>query len=161
MPPRKKSSSPPTPQGGRETALRLLSRREHSAAELKYKLARRGHDDAVAGDIVGHLADAGWQSDDRYAEMLVRNRVAQGYGPLRVRAELEAARVDEAAIRAALDAIEVDWSQRACDVHARKFKAPPQGAAEWQKQYRFLAGRGFEPEQIRAALKRPEPEGFE
>ncbi|MFP5307012.1 MAG: regulatory protein RecX, partial [Gammaproteobacteria bacterium] len=148
----------PDRRSGRDTALRLLSRREHSAAELAHKLVRRGHGEDEAGAIVGDMASAGWQSDDRYAEMLVRNRAAQGYGPLCVRAELEAARVDEAAIRAALDAAEVDWTGRACAVHARKFKNPPGGGAEWQKQYRFLAMRGFEPEQIRAALKRPEPE---
>lgn len=156
--PRKRSKPEPTAQGGRDTALRLLSRREHSAAELKYKLARRGHEDEQAEGIVGRLAEAGWQSDERYAEMLVRNRIEQGYGPLRIRAELEAARVDGAAISAALDGAGVDWAERVTAVHARKFKSVPQGAAEWQKQYRFLAGRGFEPEQIRAALKRAEPE---
>jgi regulatory protein len=155
---RKKSKPEPTAQGGRDTALRLLSRREHSAAELKYKLGRRGHEDGQAEDIVESLSESGWQSDDRYAEMLLRNRVDQGYGPLRIRAELEAARVTEEAIRAAFDGAEVDWSTRASAVHARKFKLPPQGAAEWQKQYRFLAARGFEPDQIRTALKRPEPE---
>jgi SOS response regulatory protein OraA/RecX len=101
--PRKKSKEP-TAQGGRDTALRLLSRREHAAAELKYKLVRRGHDEATAADIVGQLAGAGWQSDTRYAEMLVRNRIEQGYGPLRIRAELEAAGVPDAEVRAALDA---------------------------------------------------------
>lgn len=151
--PRKRSSEP-TAQGGRETALRLLSRREHAAAELKYKLVRRGHDESTAADIVGQLAGAGWQSDARYAGMLVRSRVEQGYGPLRIRAELEAARVPESEIRAALDAAEVDWAVRAASVHARKFRDAARTPAEWQKQYRHLAMRGFEATQIRAALKR-------
>lgn len=157
MPP-KKSKPEATPQGGRESALRLLSRREHSAAELKYKLSRRGHDDAVASGIVETLADSGWQSDERYAEMLVRNRVAQGYGPLRIRAELEAARVDESAIRLAMASADADWAERAGALQLRKFKQPPENASEWQKQYRFLASRGFEAEQIRTALKRSPPE---
>lgn len=156
--PRKRNKPEPTAQGGHDTALRLLSRREHSAAELKYKLARRGHEDEQAEGIVERLVESGWQSDERYAEMLVRNRIEQGYGPLRIRAELDAAAVGEAAIRAAFDGAEVDWRERACAVHARKFKSVPHDAAEWQKQYRFLAQRGFEPEQIRAALKRSEPE---
>lgn len=155
--PRKRNRPEATAQGGRDTALRLLSRREHSAAELKYKLARRGHEDEQAERIVERLAEAGWQSDERYAEMLVRNRIGQGYGPLRIHAELEAARVDGAAIRAALDGAEVDWVERACAVHAHRFKSVPQAVSEWQKQYRFLAGRGFEPEQIRAALKQSGP----
>jgi regulatory protein len=155
--PRKKSKEP-TAQGGRDTALRLLSRREHAAAELKYKLVRRGHDEATAADIVGQLAGAGWQSDSRYAEMLVRNRIEQGYGPLRIRAELEAARLPDAEIRAALAAAEVEWTAHAAAVHARKFREPARGPAEWQKQYCFLAARGFEPAQIRAVLKGAGPE---
>jgi regulatory protein len=158
VPPQKKTSSPPTVQGGRDTALRLLSRREHGAAELKHKLIRRGHDASAAADIVGQMADAGWQSDERYAEMLVRSRVAQGYGPLRIRAELEAARVPDAEIRMALASADVDWTAQAVAVHGRKFRTPASAAAEWQKQYRFLAMRGFEPGQIRVALKGEPPE---
>ncbi len=151
VPPRK--SKPPTAQGGRDTALRLLARREHSAAELKYKLQRRGHDAPVVDGIVEQLAGAGWQSDSRYAEMLVRNRIDQGYGPLRIRAELEAARVPDAEVRSALAAVEVDWGEQAARVHARKFREPAKDAAQWQKQYRHLALRGFEPQHIRAVLK--------
>ncbi|MEQ1440492.1 regulatory protein RecX [Fontimonas sp. SYSU GA230001] len=154
---RKRSKPEPDAQGGRETALRLLSRREHSAAELKYKLGRRGHEEGQAQEIVERLGTAGWQSDARYAEMLLRNRADRGYGPLRVRAELEAARVADAIIRAAFEAADVDWDARACAVHARRFGQPPQSAAEWQKQYRYLAARGFESGQIRTALKRDEP----
>ena len=157
--PRKKSKEP-TAQGGRDTALRLLSRREHAAAELKYKLERRGHDETTAAAIVGQLAGAGWQSDARYAEMLVRNRIAQGYGPLRIRAELEAARVPDAEVRAALEAAEVDWTAMAMAVHARKFQAVARDAAEWQKQYRFLAQRGFESQQVRAVLKGAPPDAL-
>ncbi|MES0872541.1 regulatory protein RecX [Sinimarinibacterium thermocellulolyticum] len=146
-------SRQPSTQGGRDTALRLLARREHAAAELKDKLVRRGHDDVTAEVIVGELADAGWQSDARYAEMLVRSRIAQGYGPLRIRAELEAARVADAEIREALGSAEVDWVEVASIAHARKFRAPARTAAQWQKQYRFLALRGFEPQQIRAVLR--------
>lgn len=149
----RKSDKGPTAQGGRNTALRLLSRREHAAAELAHKLVQRGHDESAAADIVGQLAGAGWQSDARYAEMLVRNRIAQGYGPLRIRAELEAAGVPQAEIRAALAAIEVDWTAQATALHARKFREPARDAAGWQKRYRFLATRGFEAQQIRAALR--------
>jgi regulatory protein len=148
-----KRSKEPTAQGGRDTALRLLARREHAAAELRDKLVRRGHDESAAADIVGQLAGAGWQSDARYAEMLVRNRIEQGYGPLRIRAELEAARVPDAEIRTAFAAAEVDWTAQAAAVHARRFRALARDAAEWQRQYRHLALRGFEPQQIRAVLK--------
>jgi len=140
-------------QGGRDAALRLLSRREHAAAELQFKLTRRGLSDDEASDVVGAMAQAGWQSDERYAEMLARNRMEQGYGPLRIRMELEAAGVDDAGIATALSELDVDWSARVLEVWRRRFKVPGNSAREWQQQYRFLASRGFSAEQVRSALK--------
>jgi len=153
-------SKPLTGQGARDSALRALGRREHSAAELKSKLQRRGHDAETASEVVGALSERGWQSDARYAEMLVRNRVQQGYGPLRIEAELEAARVPREEIAAALKAADCDWGEQARELQRRRFGGPPDNAADWQKQYRYLAGRGFEAGQVRAALKGgvPEPE---
>ncbi len=139
--------------GARDSALRALGRREHSAAELKAKLQRRGLETDVAAEVVEDLSERGWQSDSRYAEMLLRNRVQQGYGRLRILAELEAARVPREQITAALAAADCDWTELACALQRRRFGGPPGGAAEWQKQYRFLAGRGFESGAIRAALR--------
>jgi len=137
----------------RGRALKLLSRREHSAAELAFKLKRRGAGADVAVEAVAAMADAGWQSDTRYAEMLLRNRSEQGYGPRRIRADLEAARVPEVEIRRAFDEADYDWRQRCAEVWQRKFKSAPRTASDWQKHYRFLAGRGFGSEAIRAVLK--------
>ncbi len=146
--------------GARESALRALSRREHSAAELRHKLTQRGHEAESIAAVVAQLTEAGWQSDPRYAEMLVRNRIEQGYGPLRIRAELNAAGISDAECESALAAAEVDWEARARKVHARKFKAQSAiTASQWQQQYRFLAGRGFEARHIRSALRSP-PEGI-
>ncbi len=153
MPPRK--SKDLTEQGARDAALRALARREHSAAELAFKLKRRGHDEKTAQVVVDAVGEAGWQSDARYAEMLVRNRIEQGYGPLRLRAELQAAGVADHVARAALDAAEVDWFERVRALHQRRFGGPASHAKQWQQQYRFLAGRGFASEHIRAVLKGP------
>lgn len=160
QPPSKDGAGPAPldPAAARGRALKLLSRREHSAAELAVKLERRGADADTARDAVQAMAQAGWQSDERYAEMLLRNRIEQGYGPLRIRMELAQAGVPDLEIRAALDAADVDWPQRCVELCRRKFRSAASGAADWQKQYRFLASRGFSAQQIRAALKSG-PEG--
>jgi len=137
--------------------LRLLARREHSARELQHKLAVRGVDQERAAEVVGELARSGWQSDTRYVQSLVRTRVAQGFGPLRIESELENAGVADSLIRESLAAVNADWKVLAVELHARKFGQVPQTGPEWQKQYRHLAGRGFEAEQIYAALKREAP----
>lgn len=141
---------PPDP---RAQALKLLARREHSARELKRKLTARGISADDADAAVANATAEGWQADSRYAEMLVRSRVAGGYGPVRIEAELEVAGVPADEIRAALDAAGVDWRELACAVHAKKFGTPPTTSAERAKQYRYLQGRGFDGGQIGAALK--------
>lgn len=134
-------------------ALKLLARREHSARELRRKLAARGIGDDEAAAAVEHAIAENWQSDARYAEMLVRTRVAGGYGPVRIEAELEVAGVPPEQVRAALDQAAVDWHELALEVHAKKFGRPPRTSAERAKQYRYLQGRGFDGGQISAALK--------
>ena len=138
--------------------MRALGRREHSAQQLRRKLESRGYDESAAADAVGELADRGWQSDARYAEMLIRSRISQGYGRLYIAGELRVAGVPDAEAAAALDAADCDWSQVAADLHARKFGAAAQNMADRNKRYRYLAGRGFSSEQIRVALKGAAPD---
>lgn len=148
---------PKKPLDPKTQALKLLARREHSARELKRKLAARGVSDDDAAAAVEHAMAANWQSDARYAGMLVRTRIAGGYGPVRIEAELAVAGVPSEQIRAALDEAAVDWRELAVEVHAKKFGRAPKSSAERAKQYRYLQGRGFDAEQISAALKAEEP----
>lgn len=133
--------------------MRVLSRREHSAAELTLKLARRGHDAAVTAEVVDRLKADGWQSDARYAEVLVRSRIGQGYGPLRIEHELAQAGVTDAIARQALAAAAPDWDAVCTTLHARRFRRAPEDVGEWQKQYRYLASHGFSSEHIRRVLR--------
>lgn len=148
-----KTTTSKTPVSAEARAARLLSRREHSLQELTRKLTARGVAAEEAKAAADKLARAGWQSDARYAESIIRHRVAQGYGPVRIRAELKAAGIDSTIASQALDAAEVDWPAMAVALHARRFGALPKNGAEWQKQYRYLAGRGFDSAQIQSALK--------
>ena len=154
----RKPADPKDPAAVRMRALRLLARREHGARELEYKLEQRGIAPEQAAEVVDELAQVGWQSDERYVRSLVRARIAQGFGPLRIASELEGAGVADSLVRESLAAAATDWKALAIQVHARKFGRAPQNGAEWQKQYRHLAGRGFESEQIYAALKGEPPE---
>ncbi|HUS23350.1 MAG TPA: regulatory protein RecX [Candidatus Binatia bacterium] len=133
--------------------MQLLARREHSAAELQRKLRQRGVEADVAASAVSALADSGLQSDERYAEMLVRSRVGQGFGPLRIEAELRQAGIAADVAAAALAAADADWTGLAAAAQQRHFDALPRDGAERARQYRYLAGRGFDAGQIARALK--------
>ena len=124
---------PKKPLDPKTQALKLLARREHSARELTRKLKARGISDADAASAVEHATGENWQSDTRYAEMLVRTRVAAGYGPVRIAAELHVSGVPPEQARAALEQAEVDWRALAVEVHAKKFSRPPKSSAERAK----------------------------
>ncbi len=135
-------------------ALMLLVRREHSRKELAGKLAARGIDAADAHAAVERLTGDGWQSDARFAEMLVRTRVAQRYGPQRIRAELGVHGIDPADIDAAMDSFEGDWAQVARDVLERRFGGRLAGdRAQQRKAADFLYRRGFDGDLVRTVLR--------
>lgn len=150
----RKPPAPLAPEGARERALRALGRREHSARELTRKLTHDGLDPHSATEVVEALSESGWQSDARYAGLLVRSRIGQGYGPLRIRAELSSRGVEEALIRAALDEAEPDWLAIVRQLHDRRYGQPAASPKERASRYRYLAARGFTGAQVSSALGR-------
>ncbi len=133
-------------------AVRLLAAREHSRAELKRKLERQLSVEAVEA-LLDELAAEGLQSDDRFVESYLHSRMERGFGPLRIRAELQERGIDEARIRLALEAVEEQWKERLLRVARRKFgDDPPGDRREMGRRFRFLAGRGFPEHLIRDYL---------
>ncbi|CBW75957.1 recombination regulator RecX [Mycetohabitans rhizoxinica] len=124
-------------------ALRYLSRRDYSRAELTAKLKR----DAQEGDNIEPILDAlerdGWLSDSRFAESVVHRRASR-FGAARIVGELKR----HALHGDLLDDIgnqlrETEW-ERAKAVWQKKFQGHvAQSPAERAKQARFLAARGF------------------
>lgn len=147
----------PSPE---QRALGLLVRREHSRRELERKLTARGVEPDAARSAVARMTEAGWQDDHRFAASLARSRAIGGYGPLRIRVELETHGLDAAAVEAAFAALaddgEDDWVACARDLVARRFRAPDDEAddAAWRRQRKaaeFLLRRGFSVDVARRA----------
>lgn len=150
---RSKDKEPLSPEAARLKAMRLLGRREHSARELSGKLRQGGVEPELTAELVESLAEDGWQSDPRFAASRIQNRIAQGYGPVRISAELRVAGLPDALIREAMAAADCDWTALCVDIYQRRFRQPPADRAERQKRYNHLAARGFAGEHIRAALQ--------
>lgn len=101
---------------------------------------------------VAALKAEGLQDDGRYAEAYVHQRVARGYGPVRIAYELRERGVAKALVEPLLAA--PDWLERVGAARRKKFGAPaPQDLEERARQTRFLHHRGFTSSQIRNALK--------
>ncbi len=129
----------------------LLARREYSQRELRARLERAGHDEEETAEALTRLRRSDYQSDARFGEMVVRTRIAQGYGPARIRAELRSHGLGEAVIRRMLDAAETDWEALAAAQLRKHYgSSPAADYAERSKRAAFLLRRGFSAATVRA-----------
>lgn len=127
-----------------DKALGLLARREHSRKELKTKLRQGGYEGNEATAALDRLGEQHYQDDGRFAEALLRGRIAQGYGPLRLRVELKSHGLADARIRELLDGAEVDWDASAAAQLRRRYgSAAAADPAERSRRAQFLLRRGF------------------
>jgi regulatory protein len=132
-------------------ALGLLARREHSRRELRQKLARSGYARDEAGEALDRLGEQHYQDDGRFAETLIRHRSSQGYGPMRLRAELKSHGLSDARIRDLLDAADIDWTEYAAGQLRRRYGAAgTTDAAERARRAQFLLRRGFPAATVRS-----------
>lgn len=135
---------PSKPISTRDRALGLLARREQSQRELKRKLVGRGVAKEDAEQTIETLVNSQLQSNDRFAAMMVRRRIADGHGPMRISAELASHGVARDVIRAALAEEAPDWTLIAAHLYRRKFgEAAPKDSKERMKRASWLAQRGF------------------
>lgn len=133
----------------RDCALRLLGRREHSADELMRKLCQRGYAPAVVETVIAELARERWQSDERYAAELIHHRRKQGYGPLRIHAELRQHGMEGVLGNPQLQWDDADWAELAQRARTKRFGACSSlSLRERERQFRFLLNRGFTRDQI-------------
>lgn len=155
-----KKQRPRKEQTPAQRALALLVRREHSRRELERKLLARGIERDTARTAVDQMAEAGWQDDGRFAALLARSRAVAGYGPLRIRVELEShgldAEVIDDAFRELAEAGDDGWLEQACDQVRRRFPVPPDEdtQAMWKRRRKaadFLVRRGFDMDTVRRA----------
>jgi regulatory protein len=137
----------------RKKAMDLLARREHARGELERKLAAAGFDADIAADVLQRLAEEGLQSDRRFVEAFVQSRINQGKGPIRIHADLGQRGIAAGLIDEVLAEAGEDWCALARAIRKKKFGlSQPVEFRDRARQMRFLQYRGFEPDQIQAAV---------
>lgn len=145
-----------------EYALRAVSGRAHSVAELKEKLRRRAERVGDVDEVVSRLKDYGYLDDRRFAEIYASTRLEnQGFGRGRVIRDLRARRVApkvaEQAVRAAYsDTDEVALIE---EYLARKYRKVALGEHLSEERnlaaaYRRLRLAGFNSGNVIRVLKR-------
>lgn len=139
-------------------ALRLLSGREHSRAELQRKLKPHETGPGELEKALDELEAKGFINEQRVLESVVHQRSVK-LGAARVRQELQAKGLDPVAVAQAVADLQKSEVARAREVWRKKFGQPPVDMAERGKQMRFLASRGFGGEAIRRVVQGADDDG--
>ena len=124
-------------------ALRLLSQREHSRAELERKLAKYEQEPGSLAQALDELTAKDFISEARVVDSVLHQRTAK-LGAARIRQELQAKGLAPALVQDAVAALQATELERAREVWRKKFgtTAAPDAAGR-AKQARFLLARGF------------------
>jgi regulatory protein len=123
------------------TAIRLLSRRDHSCSELQKKLLARSFSHEEINALIIELIEKNFLNDLRFAQNYIRMRANKGYGALRIAEELRERGVKKEIISAAQKEIFSDDIEAVClkKFGTKDFKDMNTRA----KAIRFLQYRGF------------------
>ena len=106
-------------------ALRLLADREHSRAELRRKLSRRTDDRALLEQVLDQLEEQDALSDRRFVEGYLDSRRRRGFGPRRVRQELQEKGAARELIQEWLDESDPAWDEALAEAVRKKYGDHP------------------------------------
>lgn len=132
-------------------AISLLSRREHSRAELRRKLAPHCEDPGELDTLLDELERGNWLSQERFAESLVHRR-APKHGWRRIMQELRQHELPDEALADAAEKLQATEYERAREVWQKRFGTPPADAKEYARQLRYMGTRGFTADSVRRVL---------
>ena len=122
----------------------MLSRREHSAYEIRDKLVKREFDDKEIEQAIVELIAGGWLSDERFTEAYIRMRQLKGFGPIRIAIELNDRGVKESIVEQYMHAQDAHWFDSLQQQYKKKYKSKAiEDYSDKAKRIRFLQYRGF------------------
>lgn len=133
-------------------ALRLLSLREHSRAELERKLGPYEEEPGSLAIALDDLQAKGFISESRVLESVIHRRAAK-LGLTRIRHELQGKGLDSRLISQAMTGLRGSEFERAREVWRKKFGSSPDTPEAMARQARFLTARGFTAEVVQRVLR--------
>ena len=156
------NKSPSRPNSGKSgfalslkgRALRLLSTREQSRAELERKLAQHEEQPGQLAAVLDELEAKDFISPTRVIESVINRRQAK-LGASRIKGELQRKGLDVGMVTEAMDGLRATELERAREVWRKKFDSKTDAGTtptDRAKQMRFLAARGFGADAIRRVV---------
>ncbi len=137
--------------------LKMLARRELSEQQVRQRLARKGHPPDAIDDAVTRLRHERALDDGRVAEAIARTETSiRRRGRIRVQLQIQKAGIDKSTAKRAIDEVLASIDDGALIEAALnkrlRGRETIEDDKEFQRLYRYLAGQGFEAEQIMKAL---------
>ncbi|NQV40839.1 MAG: RecX family transcriptional regulator [Candidatus Marinimicrobia bacterium] len=136
--------------------INFIAFRERCEYEVKEWLYKKKYAD-LADELITRLTDRNYLNDERFARLFIKDRVKiQGWGPIRLRHELNAKRIAKQIIESEIEAIceYFDFNEMAHDLAERKLKNIAKPTYKDKKRlWSLLQRRGFEGPSITFALQ--------
>jgi regulatory protein len=154
---RRPTSAPPPTGSARLAALRLLGRREYTAAEVEERLLAKGYPAADVASAMAALREDRTIDDARVAQGHVRTAsTIKGRGRLRIRRELEARGIDRGIVEAATADLTREDERLAIQRFVqRRTGGQPLDPAARRRLYQQLIRKGFSADTVMAVLREP------
>jgi regulatory protein len=114
-------------------------------------------DEALVYKVLDWMVEYSYQDDKRFANMFVRSRAVSGYGPIRIRLELNQKGIKEYLVENAFEEnlSEINWSDEVDRLIEKKAKnLDIQDMKARSKVMGYLQRRGFSLDQIYYGLDR-------
>ena len=139
-------------------SLKLAAGRELSEAQLRQRLARKGHAQPDIDTAITRLKGERAIDDVRVAEMIARAETStKRRGKLRVRMQIERAGISAATARKAVDDVfgEIDAEAMLEAALTRRLLGRDriEDDKEFQRLYRYLLNQGFDGDRVVSALQ--------
>ena len=139
------------------SAIRILTGRDHTKYELTQKLKQRGFKPDDIEKAVSECIRLDYINDERTARVYIRQLIRKGYGLQRIDYEMNKKGLKGEHIQNLLsetfsDADEHDSAMRVLKKNIRRFERESDPGKRRNKIYRFFYTRGFSQETIRKLL---------
>ena len=132
--------------------MNALSRREHSEKEIYLKFISLVESKNTLSEEISKLKEEGLLSDDRFAEAYIRSRYHSGFGPVRIKYELEKKGIVQDKIEKSFQEIDLDWDSKLKKELKKKFTSQ-ESKLDYDKIIKFFLYRGFDLEKINKIIK--------
>ena len=132
-------------------AVRIITHRDHTRAELTQKLKKRDFDAAFIARVLETFEGRGWINDAEFARHQAEILLERGWGPLQIGKKLRKHGVPGDLARSATEALDIDWVVACRARMEAKFGDEGETEAR-EKAVRHLRQRGFWESTIRRVI---------